>query len=92
MAKKKKGVFILNRKDWNRIRKMDHCQMTLWAESIYKSGFRDGNEAAEGLTLDEMKDVILSVKGIGEKRAVAIAEALQVALNDRKDGNENEKI
>lgn len=86
MARKKKGVFILNRKDWNRIRKMDHMQMTLWAESIYKSGFRDGSEATEGLTLDEMKEVILSVKGIGEKRAVAIAEALQSALSDRKEG------
>lgn len=86
MAKNKKGVFILNRKDWNRIRKMDHCQMTLWAESIYKSGFRDGSEATEGLTLDEMKEVILSVKGIGEKRAVAIAEALHSALSDRKEG------
>lgn len=47
MAKAKKSVFILNRKDWNRVRKMDHCQMTLWAESIYKSGFRDGNEKTE---------------------------------------------
>ena len=90
MARNKKGVFILNRKDWNRVRKMDHCQMTLWAESIYKSGFRDGNESADGLTIDEMKNVILSVKGIGEKRAVTIAEALQAALNDRKDGNGNE--
>ncbi len=90
MARNKKGVFILNRKDWNRVRKMDHCQMTLWAESIYKSGFRDGNESADGLTIDEMKNVILSVKGIGEKRAVTIAEALQTALNDRKDGTENE--
>lgn len=90
MARNKKGVFILNRKDWNRVRKMDHCQMTLWAESIYKSGFRDGNESAYGLTIDEMKNVILSVKGIGEKMAVTIAEALQVALNDRKDGTENE--
>ncbi len=23
-----------------------HCQMTLWAESVYKSGFKDGKEAA----------------------------------------------
>ena len=24
--------FMLNRKQYDRIRKMDHCQMTLWAE------------------------------------------------------------
>lgn len=90
MAKKKNGVFTLNRKDWNRIRKMDHCQMTLWAESVYKSGFKDGAESADGLTLDEMKEVILTIKGIGEKRAVVIAEALQAALDNRKDGTKNE--
>ncbi len=39
--------FILNRKQYDRIRKMDHCQMTLWAESLYKSGYEDGQKAAE---------------------------------------------
>ena len=32
--------FILNRKQYDKIRKMDHCQMTMWAESIYKSGYK----------------------------------------------------
>ena len=79
MAKNK--AFILNRKQYDRVRKMDHCQMTLWAESIYKSGFKDGSEAAESLTVDEMKSVILGVKGIGEKRAAEIAAALYLALD-----------
>lgn len=59
--------FMLNRKQYNRIRKMDHCQMTLWAESVYKSGYTDGKEAASGLTAPEIREVLLQVKGIGEK-------------------------
>ena len=81
MAKNK--AFILNRKLYDRVRKMDHCQMSLWAESIYKSGFKDGSSAAEGLTVDEMKAVILWIKGIGEKRAADIAAALSLALEDK---------
>lgn len=81
MAKNK--VFLLNRKMYDRVRKMDHCQMTLWAESIYKSGFKDGSAAAEGLTVDEMKSVILGIKGIGEKRAADIAAALSLALEEK---------
>lgn len=39
MAKKS---FELNRKEYLNIKRMDHHQMTLWAESMYKSGFEDG--------------------------------------------------
>lgn len=40
----------LNRKMSDKVRKMDHRQMTLWAESLYKSGFKDGQETAPKLT------------------------------------------
>ena len=43
--------FILNRKQYDKIRKMDHCQMTMWAESVYKSGYKDGKETAEADSL-----------------------------------------
>ena len=77
--------FILNRKQYERIRKMDHCQMTLWAESIYKSGHADGMEAASGLTSPEIREVLLGLKGIGEKKVDAITAALDEAM-ERKQG------
>lgn len=75
--------FVLNRKQYERIRKMDHCQMTLWAESLYKSGFADGKKYADGLTADEVREVVLSLKGIGEKRATNIIEALVVKMDEK---------
>lgn len=86
MAKKNK-VFILNRKQYDRIRKMDHCQMTLWAESIYKSGFNDGMEAAnEGaLSIEQVRDALLSLKGFGEKRVTAVCEELAKKMNTESD-------
>lgn len=79
--------FMLNRKQYNRIRKMDHCQMTLWAESLYKSGYADGQKAAEGLTASEIRDILLKVKGLGEKRVSAIVSALEAAMNDKQNRN-----
>lgn len=81
MAKKEK-LFVLNRKDYNRIRRMDHCQMTLWAESIYKSGFKDGADAANkgALTVEQVKTALLSIKGFGEKRVSVVCESLEQNL------------
>ena len=72
--------FMLNRKQYNLIRKMDHCQMILYVESIYKSGYEDGKKAAEGLTTSEIREVLLRVKGIGEKRVDTIVAALEAAM------------
>lgn len=62
---------------------MDHCQMTLWAESVYKSGYADGKEAADGLTAAEIREVLLRVKGIGEKKVDAITVALEKAMEQK---------
>ncbi len=75
--------FMLNRKQYNRIRKMDHCQMTLWAESVYKSGYSDGKESASGLTAPEIREVLLQVKGIGEKKVDIITAALEEAMEQK---------
>lgn len=74
MAKKK---FELNRKDYLNIKKMDHHQMSLWAESMYKSGFEDGQASVPGLDIGLIKNVLLSVKGIGEKKAMDIIAAIE---------------
>lgn len=79
--------FLLNRKQYDRIRRMDHCQMTLWAESVYKSGFADGKKSAEELTADEVREVVLGVKGIGEKRAVTIVDALVAKMEVKAQKN-----
>ena len=77
--------FLLNRKQYERIRRMDHCQMTLWAESIYKSGYSDGQNAAKGLTATEIRGVLMTVKGLGEKRVGCIIDALEAAMNEKQD-------
>lgn len=74
MAKKK---FELNRKDYLNIKKMDHHQMSLWTELMYKSGFEDGQASVPGLDISLIKKALLSVKGIGEKKAADILVAIE---------------
>lgn len=76
MAKKS---FELNRKEYLNIKRMDHHQMTLWAESMYKSGFEDGKKAADkgALTFEDVQVALSDIKGLGEKRISAICEALE---------------
>ena len=74
MAKKK---FELNRKEYLKIRKMDHNQMMSWAKKMYDSGFEDGQESVTGLDISLIKKALLSIKGIGEKKAADILVAIE---------------
>lgn len=84
MAKKK---FELNRKDYLNIKKMDHHQMSLWAESMYKSGFEDGEKEADkvSFTSEELYQTLADIKGLGEKRISAICEALENVMTLRRE-------
>lgn len=57
--------------------------MSDWVESLYKSAFENGRKSAEGLGETEMKEVLLSVKGIGETKASAIIDAVNLELQKK---------
>lgn len=72
---------VLNRKEYQNVKKMDHNQMNLYIQSIYKTaymdGFKDGTESVPGIDIAEIKKVLLSIKGLGAKRVADILEALE---------------
>ena len=68
---------VINRKQYQNIKKMDHNQMNLYIQSIYKSGFEDGKAAVPGVDMQQVSDILKSIKGTGEKRAVDIVKALE---------------
>lgn len=71
---------VINRKEYQGVRKMDHNQMNLYIQSIYKSGYAEGVKSVPGIDIAEIKKVLLSVKGLGEKRVEAILAALEKEL------------
>ena len=68
---------VINRKEYQNIRKMDHNQMNLYLQEIYKSGYAEGVKSVPGIDIAEIKKTLLSVKGLGEKRVEAVLEALE---------------
>lgn len=80
---------VINRKEYQNIKKMDHNQMNLYIQSIYKSGYMDGfkagTESVPGIDIAEIKKILLSVKGLGEKRVEAILAALEKEMKSEKN-------
>lgn len=71
---------VINRKEYQNIRKMDHNQMNLYLQEIYKNGYTDGVKSVPGIDIAEIKKVLLSIKGLGEKKVEAILLALEKEL------------
>lgn len=75
---------VINRKEYQSIRKMDHNQMNVYLQNIYKNaymdGFKAGTESVPGIDIAEIQKVLLSIKGLGEKRVEAILLALEKEL------------
>lgn len=82
MPNKKKN--IINRKQYGKIKKMDHQQMSDYLEEVCMRSYEKGKRSAEGLSESEVKRVILGVKGIGEKKANDIITALTNAQAEKE--------
>ena len=72
---------VINRKQYQNIKKMDHNQMNVYLQNIcrnaYMDGFKAGTESVPGIDIAEVRKTLLSVKGLGEKRVEAILSALE---------------
>lgn len=71
---------VINRKEYQNIRKMDHNQMNAYLQEIYKNGYTDGVKSVPGIDFENVEKVLLTVKGIGEKKAKDIVAALEKEL------------
>lgn len=80
-------TYELNRKMYDKVRKMDHSQMKSFCHGLYTRGFEAGRREAEGLSDEEVKQALLLIKGIGEKKACEIVVALTRAKEERKAAN-----
>ena len=73
---------LIDKATFQKVRKMGYGQMTAFLNSIYLQAYKDGQNDSEGLGTEDVKKVLLSIKGIGEKRADQICEALNVKMDE----------
>lgn len=95
MARRKKAVEI-NRKEYDRIRKMDHNSMQEHIAGYYERGYAAGYEAGQReavspFNTEKAMGSISMIKGIGEVRLKRIHEIL-VAAGARSAGKLVEEI
>jgi endonuclease III-like uncharacterized protein len=69
-------TFNLNRKVYKDLKKKDHQQMNDFMTALYKQGFDDGLKSAS-VNYEVLKEVLLSVKGIGLVKADAVINKLK---------------
>ena len=69
MAKKE-----LTRKEYEKVKRMDHHSMKCYLNSIYQTGYADGNGKAP--SVDQLRDGVGKIKGIGEKKLQAIVDTV----------------
>ena len=67
----------INRKEYEKIKKYDRTQMDTFIQSVYKSGYEDGKKSVPGIDISKISDILLTIKGIGEKKAKDIVAALE---------------
>ena len=71
---------VINRKEYQNIKKKDHNQMNLYIQSIYKSGFEEGVKSVPGTDIADIEKVLLGIKGLGAKRVECIVATLEKEL------------
>ena len=74
---------VLNRKMYKEIKKMDHQDMSNYLSRYYMNAYNQGKEDSEGLKADELREILLTVKGIGPAKAENIMEAVGKALAEK---------
>ena len=75
---------VINRKQYQDIKKMDHNQMNVYLQNVYKNaymdGFKAGTESVLGIDISKISGVLLGIKGLGAKRVECIVAALEKEL------------
>lgn len=81
MRDPKKG--LINRKTYKEIKAKDHQQMEAYLQALYKEAYADGFEAgkaaSQGLRADELREILQTTKGIGERRTEAVMQRVREA-------------
>ena len=74
--------YELNRKQYDRIRKMDHNDMEEYMNAVYENGYRAGEraaseKAAEVPDLIGLEEEMQNIRGIGGAKARAVREVVK---------------
>lgn len=68
---------ILNRKLYKNIKKYDREQMESYLVNLYMEGYEYDRNDVPGVDISVIKEIVMNVKGVGEKRAEEIVRKIE---------------
>lgn len=80
---------ILTPADFSKIKRMNMSELGGWLARFYAIAYEDGQQAASSevpciqIYDDELKEIMMSVKGIGERRAEEVMKKLEDKWRDK---------
>lgn len=74
-------IYDINRKEYKRLKTLDHSSMQEYLKDVYDAGREKGHEEAaalenQGMPEKDIRAALKDIKGIGEKRMNDIISAL----------------
>lgn len=72
--------FKLSFHDYKRIQHMRQKEISEWVESIYRTGYEDGQNAENTADIDIVKNRIKGIKGIGNVLYERISEEIDKCM------------
>ena len=88
----KNNKFFTRREEYDRVKKMDRTQFDRFCKEIYEIGISVGKKEApvvnNGYTSKDIFDALISVKGIGSRRA---EEVISILKNLKLDESREER-
>lgn len=76
------GQRKMRREDYKAVKKMDRQQFEAFCKTLYEEGQQSVLEVRNSIDFDDVRAVLMEVKGIGQKRA----DQIMLALEKRMEG------
>lgn len=79
----KLGNRKFRRKDYEAVKRMDRQQFEQFCKALYEEGQQSVLEVRNSIDFDDVRAVLVEVKGIGQKRADQIMLALEKRMEEK---------
>jgi hypothetical protein len=79
--------YNLSREMYRGIKKMDATEMGTFLGNVFQEGFDAAVRNTNNITIEDLHNVISTVKGIGDKRMTEIDNAIRKLFDERRNGN-----
>lgn len=84
MNKNSVGTRKMRREDYKKVKKMDRQQFENFCRCLYEEGQQDGINSVKGVDIEEVREAVQSVRGVGKGKAELIVNAIEARFKENE--------